>query len=341
MRVIAILATYNEERFISGCLENLVRQGVQAYLIDNDSTDDTVTIAKRYIGQGLIGIERLPRAGVFSLRQQLARKETLAATLDADWFIHMDADQILLPPASTQTLAQALAMVDAKGFNAVNFNQFAFVPTKEEPDHDHENYQLTMRWYYPMESQFPYAVRAWKRQQVQVDLSSSGGHHVRFPDLRLYPISFRYRHYLFLSVGHARRKYMQKQYDRNEIADGWHVHRVRRQALLRLPFQSELRFFSSDDELDYSEPKAYHVTNDLALDTAEISGADLEALRAAHSRAEMENQRLREVNAKARSAAEKALAAAEAARAEVDALRASTSWRFTAPLRSISSRLRR
>jgi glycosyltransferase involved in cell wall biosynthesis len=118
VRAIAILATYNEERFIAGCPENLVRQGLQVYLIDNDSTDDTVTIAERYTGRGLIGIERLPRAGVFNLRQQLARKEILAATLDADWFIHVDADQIVLSPRSTQSLAQALAEVDAQGYNA-------------------------------------------------------------------------------------------------------------------------------------------------------------------------------------------------------------------------------
>jgi hypothetical protein len=42
MRVVAILAAYNEERFIAGCLEHLIEQGVDAYLIDNESTDRTV-----------------------------------------------------------------------------------------------------------------------------------------------------------------------------------------------------------------------------------------------------------------------------------------------------------
>jgi cellulose synthase/poly-beta-1,6-N-acetylglucosamine synthase-like glycosyltransferase len=47
MRVIAILATYNEERFIANCLEHLFRQGVEVYLMDNDSEDETVAIARR------------------------------------------------------------------------------------------------------------------------------------------------------------------------------------------------------------------------------------------------------------------------------------------------------
>jgi glycosyltransferase involved in cell wall biosynthesis len=263
MRIISILATYNEERFIAGCLENLIRQGLQVYLVDNESTDSTVAIAERYSGRGLIGIETLPRTEVFSLRQQLARKETLAAALDADWFIHVDADQIVLPPRSTQSLAQALAEVEAQGYNAVNFDQFAFVPTQEAPDHDHPNYQQTMRWYYPQEEFYPHALRAWKRQDVPVELSWSGGHQVRFHGLRMYPSAFRYRHYLFLSIEHAVRKYMQKRFDTAEIADGWHGWRGRfRPEKIRLPSQAQLRHYESDDTLDFSEPRKKHFVDD-------------------------------------------------------------------------------
>jgi hypothetical protein len=58
-----ILASYNEERFIAGCLEHLFVQGVESYLIDNSSTDRTVEIAERFLGWGLIGIESFPREG--------------------------------------------------------------------------------------------------------------------------------------------------------------------------------------------------------------------------------------------------------------------------------------
>src|SRR5262245_63675790 len=39
MKIVAILATYNEERFVRNCIRNLVSQGASIYLIDNDSTD--------------------------------------------------------------------------------------------------------------------------------------------------------------------------------------------------------------------------------------------------------------------------------------------------------------
>lgn len=258
MRVVAILVAYNEERFIAGCLEHLFRQGVEAYLIDNCSTDQTVAIARRYLDRGLIDIEMFPRHGTFDLRPILERKERLAATLDADWFMHMDPDEIRLPPRSDRTLVQALGDVEAQGYNAVNFLEFTFIPTREAPDHDHPDFQQTMRWYYPFLPAFPHQLKAWKRQPGKVELAR-GGHRVRFPGLRMSPESFRMRHYLFLSVPHAIRKYVDRRYDPAAVTAGWHGWRARlKPEMIRLPSQAELRPYRSDDELDPSNPRTQH-----------------------------------------------------------------------------------
>jgi Glycosyl transferase family 2 len=259
MRVIALLATYNEERFIAGCLEHLFRQGVTVYLIDNCSTDRTLSLARRYLDRGLIAVETLPRHGSFSLRSQLERKEQLASTLDGDWFMHVDADEIHLPPRSNSTLAEAFAAAEAEGCNAVNFQEFTFLPTREAPDHDHPDFQQTMRWYYPFLPFFPHLVRAWRRQAEPVNLTASGGHEVQFRGLRLYPESFRMRHYPFLSMAHVQHKYLDRQYDVAEVQSGWHHWRPNlTRELIQLPTQSELRLYRSDDELDPSLPRTQH-----------------------------------------------------------------------------------
>jgi hypothetical protein len=250
MRVIALIAAHNEERFIAGCLEHLISQGLDAYLIDDGSTDRTVEIARRYEGRGLLGLETIPWDGIFRLRRILRRKEELATTLPADWFLHHDADEIRLPPRSDTTLAEALSDVDRRGYNAVNFIEFTFIPTQESPDHDHQAFRETMRWYYPFSPRHPYRINAWKRQAERVRLAH-GGHLVDFPGLNLFPVDFVMKHYQFLSAEHAVRKYAQRVYDPEAVAGGWHGGRARlKPEDIVLPSQAHLREYIDDAHLD-------------------------------------------------------------------------------------------
>jgi hypothetical protein len=257
MRVLALLAARNEERFVGGCIAHLARHGLETYLIDNDSTDRTVELAAG--APGLAGIETVPYDGVYDWRRLLERKEELAASLDADWFLHADPDEIRLPPSSAVSLADALAAADAAGYDAVNFVELTFVPTKESPDHDHERFQETMRRYYPFQPAFPHRLTAWKRQGSRVDLASSGGHCVAFPGLRMFPESFPMRHYLFLSIDHARRKYGERVFAAEELAAGWHSGRAQLDAdAIELLPENRLRLYTGDDELDPSDPWTAH-----------------------------------------------------------------------------------
>jgi glycosyltransferase involved in cell wall biosynthesis len=259
LRVLALIATYNERRFVEACLENLHRQGVDTYLIDNCSTDETVELAERWRGRGLVGVESFPRdGGVYNWRGLLARKEELARELEADWFIHSDADELRPPPPGAATLREALEAADGEGFNAVNFFEFTFVPTREQPDHDHPDFERTMRAYYPFEPVFPHRLSAWKANGA-VELASSGGHRVSFPGLRMYPRSFPMKHYLFLSVPHAIEKYVERHYDPSEVESGWHGWRASLTAAdIDLPSESELRLARSDGDLDPSQPRSKH-----------------------------------------------------------------------------------
>src|SRR5262245_41210084 len=105
-RVIAIITAFNEADIISPVLGHLVENGIEVYLIDNHSTDDTVAQARPWLGRGLLDIESFPPSctvetsayEVFDWTAILHRKEELAQTLCADWFIHHDADEIRESP---------------------------------------------------------------------------------------------------------------------------------------------------------------------------------------------------------------------------------------------------
>lgn len=270
MRVVALIASYNERRFIGPCLEHLHEQGVESYLIDDGSTDETVAIAEGFLDRGLIGIEEIPREDVYDWRGLLRRKEELAAEFaeqgEADWLIHLDPDEVRLAPHGAGTLAGGLAAVDRDGYNAVNFLECTFVPTREEPDHDHADFQRTLRTYYPFSPSFPHKLTAWKAADApQPDLVAKGGHRVGFRGLNMCPTSFPMKHYLFLSVPHAVEKYVERTYSPAEVERGWHGWRATLRAEdIDLPSRSELRVAEPGEELDPGRPRRRHFIDDPA-----------------------------------------------------------------------------
>jgi glycosyltransferase involved in cell wall biosynthesis len=260
MRIVALLETHNERRHIGPCIEHLHAQGVSVYVIDDGSTDETVEIAERYAGRGVIGLETHPRPRGRDLQASLERKQRLADSLDADWLIHVDADERRTASDPRRSLAEALHAADAAGFNAVNFLEFTFVPTVEDPNHDHAEFERTMRHYYHFLPGYPHRMNAFKRQDGPVDLVTSGGHRVAFDGLRLAPRNLAMRHYLFLSVDHLYEKYPPG----DEIVippdkPNWFNTRLPLQPdRISLPSQRRLRRYTPGEPLDRSEPLARH-----------------------------------------------------------------------------------
>jgi hypothetical protein len=266
VRVVAMIQVYNEQRVLAACIEHLREQGVDVYIIDNESTDDTIAIAERYLDRGVIGIETLPRTDSFDLTAQCVRQEELAQTLDADWLIHYDADEMRASPKRGQTLAAAIAEIDAAGFNAINFLEFTFVPTRESPNHDHPDFHKTMLWYYPFLPDFPHRMNAWKRQDGPIGLRSNwGGHRVNFPGLKMAPQSLYMRHYLFLSPEHILSKY------KAHYPDGRGWRGQLRPEHVQLSSERELRRYVSDHLLDPTNPRERHLIEEFVATPADAS----------------------------------------------------------------------
>jgi glycosyltransferase involved in cell wall biosynthesis len=261
MRIVALLTVRNEELYLQRCLTHLHAQGIETCVIDNESTDRTREIAEAFKGRGVFRIETLPYRGRFELAAQCRFHEELATDIKADWFMRQDADEIREAPLPFSSLAHAIPAVDAAGYNAIDFDEFIFVPTSEGDTFEGTDYVETMRYYFYLDLRPFNHVNAWKNRSHMVDLTSSGGHTVMFEGRRIYPVKFILRHYMVLSGDHARRKYGARKFDEVEVSKlGWHGWRARFAAdRVRLPDRNRLKQLGNAGRWDRSDPHRYHL----------------------------------------------------------------------------------
>lgn len=259
LRIVAILAVRNEEIFIKRCIEHLALQGVDIYIIDNDSSDNTIAIAEKYLNKGVIHIESLPYDGSFNLTSQLTIKERISRSLDADWFIHHDADEIRFAPKPYKTLHEGISAVDNAGFTAINFDEFVFLPTSREESYEETDYVKDMMYYYYFAPKKLRRINAWKNTGQEIDLCSSGGHQVKFENIRIFERNFILRHYIFLSYNHACMKYGSRTHNKSELKRGWHIERHGFDPeKLQLPHKNQLKKIAPNREMDTSDPWTHH-----------------------------------------------------------------------------------
>jgi hypothetical protein len=227
-RVVAIVTAYNEEDIIGPAIEKLVGDGVGVYVVDNWSTDRTGEIVRGFEGRGLVGLERFPAAPSesFALRKLLKRIAGIAAGLDADWFIHHDADERRCGPWPGLGLRDSLWRVDRAGFSAVDHTVVNYQPVDDsfEPGSDFEEH---FRYFeFGRSSDLLLQVKAWKNVG-RVDLAGSAGHQVAFAGRRIFPYKFLLKHYSIRSQAHGEKKVFRERvprWDRHERVRGWHRH---------------------------------------------------------------------------------------------------------------------
>ena len=232
-RVIALISAYNEGDVIRHVIGDLIQQGVNVYLINNCSTDNTVAEASTWLGKGLLHIENFPQdAGYpeaskdqYIWRHILRRKEELAAELEADWFIHSDADEFRESPWPGLTLKQAIQVADRMGYNALDFELLNFRPINNNfiPGAD---VREALRYYEGSEEFNTSQIKAWKNLHLPVSIFRNGGHDITFPERSVCPVKFLLRHYPIRSQAHGEQKVFQERKNRfnsEERNVGWHI----------------------------------------------------------------------------------------------------------------------
>jgi Glycosyl transferase family 2 len=227
-RVVAIMPVFNEADIIVPSLENLIQQGIEVYLLDNWSNDETERLASRFLGRGLIRIEKFPADGPgdhYELRPTLERIASLADEIRADWIVANDADEVRCSPWPGVSLRDAIYAADQRGFNAIDYTNIIFEPT----DDRYQQGSSLGHFRYFRFGPDPWhllRINSWKRLGRTIDLVESGGHEVRFEGRRVFPFKFLLKHYPIRSQRQGERKIFRERkprFSEEERAIGWHV----------------------------------------------------------------------------------------------------------------------
>ena len=183
----------------------------------------------------------------------------LVQSIEADWIIHLDADELLHSYRDRETLNEGIARADAAGFNVIDFNEFVFLPLECDYDPEHSGFQ-PIRSYYFFEPYAPRLMRAWKKSPGLTSIQS-GGHTIAGEEIRLSPEKMAMRHYIFYSQEHAYKKYAKRNFASGDLAHGWHSNRLE-QAIqrFRFPPADQLSWLDSAGSRDFnrSGPRSQH-----------------------------------------------------------------------------------
>jgi hypothetical protein len=228
------VACRNEANLLKEHLPVWISEGLEIVVIDHSSTDDTRSVAEAHLGAGVLAVKRMPWLGHFSLDQQLATKAEVIETLDHDWVIHIDADEWLHSTRKGETLQEALSRLAAAGANAVNFEEFVFLPIGPNRSAEH---------YYFFEPASQRLIRAWDRR-CGFSNQGQGGHKLSSSNntpLHVAEESLVLRHHIVRNQRQARHKYLQRAFNPQELKKGWHSNRLRLSARqLTFPDVAEL-----------------------------------------------------------------------------------------------------
>ena len=232
-RVVAIMTAYNERDIVRPSIERLIASGIDVYLIDNWSDDDTVAQVEDLVGHGLLAIEQFPPGGRvdhFEWSGLLERVGELAATLDHDWCVHHDVDQRRESPWPGLAYRDALHTAQQWGYNAVDHTILEFRPVDDGFADGAEISDYHRFFEFVPGAATAVHVQAWKNTGVVVDLAGSGGHDAAFFQRRVFPLNFVLRHYSVRSQQHGERKVFNERkprYSTGELNRGWHSHYAR------------------------------------------------------------------------------------------------------------------
>jgi hypothetical protein len=230
VRVAAVINVFNEQDILPEVVTHLVNQGVEVHLVDNWSTDGSFELGQSLQQQGLCRkVFRFPEVPTseYEWARLLEHSERYAASLNVDWVMHHDADEIRYSPWHGTTLAEAFAHIDQLGYNAVDFTviDFRFVSASRNSSPPYQD--SLNRFEFGRRPGHFLQIKAWKSTKGAVVLAASGGHEACFSQRRVFPLKFLMKHYPLRTEAQAKRKVFKERLPRIKTEQqqrGWHTH---------------------------------------------------------------------------------------------------------------------
>ncbi|GHC87688.1 hypothetical protein GCM10007320_34180 [Pseudorhodoferax aquiterrae] len=207
-KLAAVMHGFNEVDILPEVLDHLAAQGVEVHYFDNWSTDGSWELAQERLHRGQIAhCARFPEAPTdqYEWHAQLSHTTSYAQTLDATWVMHHDADEIRTSPWPGVSLRDAVAFIDALGYNAIDFTvlDFRFVDGRAQITAHYER-DLNHFEFGRRPGHFR-QIKCW-RNDAPAELADSGGHDVQLPGRKVYPVKFLLKHYPLRNEEQALRK---------------------------------------------------------------------------------------------------------------------------------------
>lgn len=255
MKIAALIAIRNEELYIGRKIRHLQSEGIDIYILDNASTDNSIRIC---LDNGIPKdqIIYLPFSGYFDLSAQLSKKHALRLSLPHDWIIHTDADEIITSIDGGSTIRQAIDIADEQGYNVINCEEFVFIPEDDQIDYSRRDYVREMQYYYYYCPQ-PHRLMRIFKNSIQSSNLKFGGHGFPKGSRTLSPQHLALRHYIGLNMGMIKSKYGNRKYSPEEIEKNWHRSRITNWENVTAP-NKECLMYLTDNQLDTSQPKSQH-----------------------------------------------------------------------------------
>jgi len=115
IRISAVLATHNEAANLARCLDSVAGLADEIVIVDGESQDNTVEIAKKYHAR----VISRPNLANFHINKRLAIDEA-----KGDWILQLDADEAVSPQLAQEILAVTGSADAANGYWIPRLNYF-------------------------------------------------------------------------------------------------------------------------------------------------------------------------------------------------------------------------